>query len=209
MMIHLIRYTPAPDELAQQAAAICTAKEPTERGMRTAVDSGHESILEHASYTFLVQGVSRVTLAQLTRHRLASFSVQSQRYVNMGEMPVVVPPAIMADGELMDEWADITDRIRAFYHKATSHGVAQEDARYLCPEACATRLLMTMNGRELRHFLALRECGKAQWEIRQMARLCHEAVKYVAPITFENAGPGCVRGMCPEKRPCGNPYAGG
>ena len=210
MNVTLIRYTPAPDDLAMEAAAMCTNKKPTERGMMNALNSGHESILEHASYTFLVEEVSRVLLAQLTRHRIASFSVQSQRYVNYEDgFGYVIPPSIEALGEEhVKNYKQEMEIIHAWYCGwcdvlGREH---QEDARFVLPNAAHTKIMFTMNGRELRHFLALRECGKAQWEIREMARKVHDAVKEVAPLTFTNAGPGCVRGECPETRPCGNPY---
>lgn len=213
MNVTLIRYTPDPDHLAQLAASICTRREPTEKAMMTAVNSCHESILEHASFTFLAENVSRALLAQLTRHRIASFSVESQRYVNYEDgFGFVIPPSIEALGEEhVRNYTQEMEIIHAWYCGwvellGKEH---QEDARMVLPNAANTRLLFTMNGRELRHLLELRECNKAQWEIRQLARLVHEQVKKVAPLTFANAGPGCARGQCPESRPCGNPFAGG
>jgi thymidylate synthase (FAD) len=163
-------------------------------------------VIEHASFTFRVEGVSRALLAQITRHRLASFSVESQRYVDMSAMPCVTPPAIAADPEIMREYNDVLSHIKSFYQRAVSSGIDKEDARFVLPNACETRMIMTMNARELRHFFALRCCNRAQWEIRALAdrmlRLCKEA----APGLFEQAGPGCVRGRCPEgKRKCKKP----
>lgn len=211
MNVTLVRYTPAPDDLAMLAASICTNKEPSERGMKTAVGSGHESILEHASYTFLVEGVSRVLLAQLTRHRIASFSVESQRYVSYSDgFGYVIPPSIEELGE--EAVKRYKAQMEMFHHWYCGWVEClgkekQEDARFVLPGACHTRLLFTMNGRELRHFLSLRECNKAQWEIRELAEKVHAAVRVAAPLTFADAGPGCARGACPEKRPCGKPRA--
>lgn len=207
MKVQLIRYTNNPDELAMLAASLCTDKTPSEKGMMTAVDSGHESILEHASFTFLVEGVSRALLAQLTRHRIASFSVQSQRYVNYNSgFGYVIPPSVEALGEeAVEEYRQQMAQIHSWYCGWVDKlgKEKQEDARMVLPNAAHTKLMFTMNGRELRHFLALRECGKAQWEIQKLARLAHKAVAEVAPLTFHKAGANCVRGNCMEKRPCG------
>ncbi len=212
MNVTLIRYTHDADTLAMLAAAICVNHEPSQRGMEIAVQSGHESILEHACYTFLVEGVSRVLLAQLTRHRIASFSVESQRYVNYeNEFSFVIPPSIADLGDdAVDEYCRQMEQMHAWYcgwvEKLGKD--KQEDARFVLPGATQTNLLFTMNGREIRHLLSLRECNKAQWEIRELSRRVHSAVVEVAPLTFADAGPGCMRGACPEKRPCGKPVAG-
>lgn len=160
MNVALIRYTPAPDELAMLAASVCTNKEPSERGMTTAVGSGHESILEHASFTFLAENISRVLLAQLTRHRIASFSVESQRYVNYEDgFGYIIPPSIADLGaEAVKRYEAQMEMIHHWY------------------------------------------CG---W-VNCLGKEKQEA----APLTFADAGPGCMRGACPEKRPCGKPRAG-
>ena len=144
---------------------------------------GHESVLEHVSFTFLIEGVSRVLLAQLTRHRIASFSVQSQRYVSYKDgFGYVVPPAIAALGE----------------------DAAAEDARFVPPGACETRLMLTMHARELRHFFALRMCSRAQWEIRALAESMFALCYKEAPALFADAGPECLRRGCPEgAKSCG------
>lgn len=197
MPITLIAHTPTPDAICGQAAAICTgfAGDPVQ-ALRGAMASGHESVAEHATFAFLVEGISRVTLAQLTRHRLASYSVQSQRYCG-ADMGLVIPDS-MCIGELVDDIDAVAQAVEALYTKAVSLGVPEEDARYLTFQAGKTRLMLTMNARELRHFFALRCCTRAQWEIRalanEMLRLCREA----APVLFADAGPGCVRGHCPE-----------
>ena len=205
MKVMLIASTPNGDDLAGRAAAICTASTNWESALNHALSSGHESVVEHVSFTFLVWGISRAAMAQLTRHRIASFDVESQRYVDMKDMPVVVPPSIQKTTVLLNEYLGLMDKIKAFYHDAVAAGIPREDARFPTPQAAETKLLLTMNARELRHFFSLRCCNRAQWEIRaladEMLRLCKEK----CPRIFADAGPGCVRGHCPEKRPCGSP----
>ena len=210
MDVKLIRYTTEAEALCGEAAAICTDYEDEGRALRGAMGSGHESVIEHASFTFRVEGVSRALLAQITRHRLASFSVQSQRYVALGDgFPYVVPQRIKELGETaVDAFRAQMDKIGEWYDgwlRVLGEDGA-EDARFVLPNACCTQFVMTMNARELRHFFSLRCCNRAQWEIRElsdrMLKLCKEA----APGLFEQAGPGCVRGRCPEgKRGCRNP----
>ena len=169
---------------------------------------GHESPIEHASFTFGVEGVSRSLLAQLTRHRLASYSVQSQRYVGQsGEdgIDYILPPEIEKLGdEYAKRFADQMDMMDKWYREwleLLGEG-GKEDARFVLPNAAATRMVVTMNARELNHFFALRCCNRAQWEIRdvawQMLKLAHEA----APALFDECGPECLRGRCPEGKMC-------
>lgn len=131
--------------------------------------------------------------------------VESQRYCDMGEMPMVIPPSILQSPEMISEFGAAMDAVKAFYKKAIKAGIPKEDARYATPQAAVTNLVLTMNARELRHFFSLRCCNRAQWEIRaladEMLRLCKEK----CPVIFSDAGPGCVRGNCPEEKPCGNP----
>ena len=205
MNVDLIRHTPNPVALVGEAAAICTAAMDHDRARKGALASGHESILEHVTFTFRVEGVSRALLAQLTRHRIASFSVESQRYVRMDD-PRFICPDSMVRAELVDDIVTAYRAIERVYDKAIGLGIPEEDARYVLPNATPTRLIMTMNARELRHFFSLRCCNRAQWEIRVMADRMMELCKGVAPELFEDAGPGCVRGACPEgKRSCGMP----
>jgi len=205
MNVRLIAHTSNSDFLVGQAAAICTAATDWDKARKHALESGHESVAEHAVFTFRIEGVSRALLAQLTRHRIASFSVKSQRYVDMGDMPYVLPPSITADADMMDYYGYIMSHIQNFYSLATKRGIPKEDARYITPQAACTDLIVTMNARELRHFFTLRCCNRAQWEIRQMADEMLMLCKAAAPMLFADAGPGCVRGKCPEKRPCGKP----
>lgn len=205
MKVTLLRYTPDPDLLAGQAAALCTNSPNPEKALQHALESGHESVVEHASFTFLIEGVSRALLAQITRHRIASFSVQSQRYVDMGAAPVVVPDSIAANADILQAYEAIMETVRSFYCAAVDADIPKEDARMVLPEATYTKIMLTMNARELRHFFALRMCNKAQWEIRAAANEMYRQAIEVAPVIFKDAGPGCWRGKCPEKKPCGNP----
>ena len=206
MKVELIRHTPNPEELCGEAAAICTAQTDYGKALRGALASGHESVIEHAVFTFRVEGVSRALLAQITRHRLASFSVESQRYVMGSGRSAVVPPGIEADIELSGLYDYLQSETARFYAICIRKGIPAEDARYGFLQGGGTKFIVTMNARELRHFFSLRCCNRAQWEIRaladEMLRLC----KAAAPGLFKDAGPGCVRGSCPEgNRTCGQP----
>lgn len=174
-------------------------------------ESGHLSVFEHASFTFAIEGVSRTLLAQLTRHRIASYSVQSQRYVSYGKegFNYILPPRIEALGtEAAKEYERQMQTMHGWY-KAWQDRLGQgersnEDARFVLPNACETRLTMTMNSRELLHFFSLRCCERAQWEIRALAEDILRLCKQSAPALFIAAGPGCVRGACPEEqKSCG------
>lgn len=216
MYVTLIRHTLTPEELVALGARLCysktdllglqqrVAKSDQEGFCRKVIGMGHESVLEHASFTFGVEGVSRVLLAQLTRHRLASYSVQSQRYCG-ANMELVIPDS-MCIPELVDDIVAVRRAVEGLYSKAVGFGVPEEDARYLTFQAGTTRLLLTMNVRELRRFFELRMCRRAQWEIRAMADEMLRICKEIAPALFEDAGPGCVRGHCPEgEKSCGKP----
>ena len=220
--VTLIRHTLSPEELVALSARLCYSRATVDDlSQRVAASDqsafverimsmGHESVLEHASFTFAMEGVSRVLLAQLTRHRLASFSVQSQRYVSYaGGFNYILPPQIEALGE---EAAAEYDRQMAEMHrwylgwqeKLQKGEGGNEDARFVLPGACETRLIVTMNVRELRHFFSLRMCARAQWEIRAVATQMHRMCLEVAPMLFADAGPGCLRGRCPEgEKSCG------
>lgn len=219
--VELLAFTPDPEKTCALAARTCySAMEYDELKtlvnekdqaafLRRIVASGHLSVLEHASFTFGVSGVSRALLAQLTRHRIASFSVQSQRYVSLEKgFGYIVPPRIRELGdEAVQEFEAQMAQMQAWYKQWQEKlgENANEDARFVLPNACETHITVTMNARELRHFFSLRCCNRAQWEIRaladEMLRLCKEK----CPVIFSDAGPGCVRGKCPEAKPCGNP----
>ena len=221
--VALVRHTADPESLTALGARLCYAGGDIDR-LLTLIEEkdqkafvekimsmGHESVLEHVSFTFLIEGVSRVLLAQLTRHRIASFSVQSQRYVSYASgFGYIIPPAIRNLGpEAVAEYEAQMAQMQSWYEgwqkKLGDAGEkSNEDARFVLPNACETRVLMTMNARELRHFFALRMCSRAQWEIRQMANDMFAEVVRVAPAMFRDAGPGCLRGACPEgEKSCG------
>lgn len=202
MKVNLIRYTSFPEELCGQAAAVCTDSQNYESALMHAVESGHTSVLEHAVFTFQVEGISRACLAQLTRHRLASFDVQSQRYVKLDDPELVIPPSILQDRELTHEVEECMMYSMETYRKLLAAGIPAEDARYVTPQAVPTKLIMTMNARELIHFFSLRTCNRAQWEIREMADRMLKICRKISPQIFGNVGPGCITGRCPEKRPC-------
>ena len=221
--VALIRHTLSPEEIVALGARLCysraTIDDLTQRVsardqsdfVQKIMGMGHDSVLEHASFTFGVEGVSRVLLAQLTRHRLASFSVQSQRYVSYEQgFGYIVPPKIAALGQdAAEEYARQMDQMHQWYCQwqerlGAAGESSNEDARFVLPGACETRLMMTMNVRELRHFLSLRMCSRAQWEIRALATEMHRLCMEVAPALFADAGPGCLRGACPEgAKSCG------
>lgn len=178
--------------------------------------SGHESILEHAVYTFEVKGVSRALTHQLVRHRIASYSQQSQRYVKQSHFDFVMPKSIEEnDNQIWSLYAqDLRDVANAYeegmeiiaklYQSMLNVGIPEEDARYILPNATCTNIIVTMNARQLRKFFMLRVCSRSQWEIRELASRMLEICKEVSPTIFENAGASCdVLGYCPEQRSCG------
>jgi len=220
--VRLIRHTLSPEEVVALGARLCYSrariddlttrveKQDQTEFCRRILDMGHESVMEHASFTFGVEGVSRVLLAQLTRHRLASFSVQSQRYVSYEKgFGYIVPPKIQALGEdAVAEYERQMDQMHAWYtawqEKLGTGEGSNEDARFVLPGGCETRLMVTMNVRELRHFFSLRMCSRAQWEIRALAAEMHRLCMEIAPALFADAGPACLRGACPEgEKTCG------
>ena len=220
--VALIRHTLSPEETVALGARLCysragvddlleriSAKDQSAFVERL-LSMGHESVFEHTSFTFGIEGVSRVFLAQVTRHRLASFSVQSQRYVSYADgFNYVVPPTIRALGEeAVAEYEAQMAQMHAWYtgwqEKLCDGEASNQDARFVLPGACETRMILTMNARELRHFFALRMCSRAQWEIRSVAAQMHRLCLEVAPALFADAGPGCLRGACPEgAKSCG------
>lgn len=211
MNVTLIRYTPEPDKLCGEAAAICTGYtgDPL-KALRDALGSGHESVAEHAVFTFRIEDVSRVLLAQLTRHRLASFSVQSQRYCGISYNMAMPESVRNASSHVYDVFLDAVESSYKAYDWLIENGIPAEDARMVAPEGETTELVMTMNARELRHFFSLRCCNRAQWEIQELAWRMLKEVCVVAPELFKDAGPGCLRGPCPEgKRSCGKPMKRG
>ena len=215
MKVELISHTNNAAFLCGEAAAVCTNSDKPERAFCHAVDSGHTSILEHAVFTFKIEGLSRAALAQLTRHRLASFDVQSQRYVRIPEFDSVnsdngdnglIFPESIKESSFYNEAKGIMGYVMTLYQRMVDSGIPCEDARYITPQAVPTTLIMTMNARELLHFFSLRTCNRAQWEIRDLADQMLKIVKQTEPRLFYLAGPACVTtGKCPEKKPCGYP----
>jgi len=235
MKVELIRYTPEPEKLIAAAAKLCYSKvgideimegldeEKVSRFLNMLMDLGHESPIEHVSFTFAVEGVSRVLTHQLVRHRIGcSYSQQSQRYVKLDQFEYVIPPQIAAIEEArelfvkaMEEDQKVYDKLveilyKQNYDKYIREGqsekkaaqmaekVSIEDARYVFPNACETKIVFTMSARALLNFFRMRCCERAQWEIRNMATEMLKKVREVAPILFKNAGPGCLNGPCPE-----------
>ncbi len=219
MNVELLYHTPDPQRAVATAARLCYApvgaaelmetlsEERIEKVLRTILESGHFSTLEHASYTFAIDGVSRAMTHQLVRHRLASYNQQSQRYVTFKEEPDFIVPESVVEAGAADEYDAAVRAAFAAYADLVERSVPAEDARYLLPNACETKIVVTMNIRELLHFFELRCCNRAQWEIREVACGMLELVRPTAPLIFAQAGPGCVKGACPEgKMTCGNPW---
>ena len=240
--VTLLTHTPAPERTIAAAARLCyspasiadlldnLSDEKASGFVGMLAEIGHESPIEHVSFTFGIEGVSRSLLAQITRHRIASYSVQSQRYVREDAFAFVTPPRIAQNPEaqaLFDEAMrsaqDYYDRIAALLkadHTARlaaagvpeqdavrqAEKLAIEDARFVLPNACDTKLVVTMNARSLLNFFSHRCCNRAQWEIREVADRMLALVSEVAPALFAKAGPPSVRGGCTEgKMSCGRP----
>jgi len=219
--VRLLNYTKNPDKVCAAAAQSCysekgagelfdtTADDRAEKMITKVVGMGHLSVVEHAYFTFSVEGVSRSLTHQLVRHRIASYSQQSQRYVGMAKAEYVLPPSVAGDDGARMKYTQAMDAAWKAYRELAEL-VPKEDARYVLPNACHTNITVTMNARELWHMFRLRCCRRAQWEIRMMAWKMLEEAKKVAPILFENAGPGCFAGPCPEgEYSCGKPYRRG
>lgn len=238
--VMLLAHTPAPEKAVACAAKLCYSSSDI-TGLRDGLtddkaasfvemlsEIGHESPIEHASFTFGIEGVSRSFLAQMTRHRMASYSVKSQRYVVEGSFEYVIPPEIAADDEALEIYKKNMRRDQEDYdrlteiltekHKSaflaegkdekTAARLAQkkaiEDARFVLPNACETKMVVTMNARSLHNFFKHRCCNRAQWEIREVANQMLALVSEVAPELFKKAGPPCLYGTCPEgKMSCG------
>jgi thymidylate synthase (FAD) len=211
----LLQCTPAPERLVALAARLCYSaasiadltEEVSRKDMRTLVrrvlSMGHVSVLEHVSFTYGVEGLSRAASHQLVRHRIASYSQQSQRYV-AAEFGYVAPATVVR-GTARAKFERHMKRSATLYREMLAAGIPAEDARFVLPNATETKILVTMNARELRHFFALRACRRAQWEIRGLAMEMLRIAKEKAPLLFEDAGPGCLRGRCPEgKMTCGD-----
>lgn len=240
MKVMLLTHTTNPDIVVAAAAKLCYSPSSVETVWERQTEEkasefiemlgelGHESPIEHVSFTFGIEGVSRSLLAQLTRHRIASYSVQSQRYVREKCFEYVLPPEIEAIPEAKAEYLaamaedqrhyeNLTAILRKKHLKAylqsgmeekaaarAAEKAAIEDARFVLPNSCATKLVVTMNARSLRNFFHHRCCSRAQWEIRTLADEMLRLVTEVSPALFSRSGPPCVSGPCPEgKMSCG------
>lgn len=207
MRVTLLSHTPHPEKICAAAAKLCYSSGMPQIDKMTPdkaapflekiMASGHLSILEHATFTFGIEGISRACSHQLVRHRLASYSQQSQRYVKQEEPHFIVPQSVIDAGQA-DRYNQAMEYAWAFYRAMCNAGVPAEDARFVLPNAAETKLVMTMNARELLHFFQLRCCRRAQWEIRALAVEMLFLVKTASPILFKFAGPSCVSGECPE-----------
>lgn len=228
LKVTLLQFTPFPERAVASAGRLCyapisaadlkTAMDENEvrRLVRGLVSSGHLSALEHAGFSFAVDGISRACSHQLVRHRVASYSQQSQRYVRFAsDGDFVVPPHIDTSPEARKVFYEAMDNARRSYERLVELALAEgrgkesafEDARFVLPNAAETKIVVTMNARELRHFFALRCCRRAQWEINRLAWAMRYLASSVAPLLFEGTGPGCMVGGCPEgKMSCGEPY---
>ncbi|PKM79366.1 MAG: thymidylate synthase (FAD) [Firmicutes bacterium HGW-Firmicutes-13] len=239
--INLICHTPEPEKIIASAAKLCYSRvgveeieknltpENTQKFLKLLLDMGHESPIEHVSFTFAVEGVSRALSHQLVRHRVGcSYSQQSQRYVKLEQFDYIIPPSINAVPEAREIFIKAMDEDQEEYNRlveilldkhkkaALAQGVKEEealkiaekmsieDARYVFPNACETKVIFTMNARALFNFFEQRCCERAQWEIREMATEMLKRVRNTAPVLFKKAGPACVKGACPEeKMSCG------
>ena len=221
MVVTLITHTPEPEKIIASAAKLCYSSsdietlmngltpEKIETFIKKLTDLGHQSPLEHCTFTFGIEGVSRALSHQLVRHRIASYSQKSQRYVKEGQFEYIVPPSIKEDGSIMAIFEEAMSQCQRAYDFLLGLGIPAEDTRFVLPNACETKIIMTMNIRSLLHFFDERCCNRAQWEIRQIADMMLDICKEIAPNIFAKAGASCVRGKCKEgKMCCGNPKGG-
>ncbi len=250
--VKLITHTPNPEQTVAVAAKLCYSPSKVENILdgldeeksRSFVEMlsslGHESPMEHVSFTFGIDGISRACSHQLVRHRIASYSQQSQRYVDGNHFDFVTPPAIAECSQALSVYQKIideqsnaysvirdslilqsirqtddgkeldgtTDEIFSQYQSVNQKQFsafakkANEDARFILPNACTTSIIVTMNVRSLHNFFAHRCCNRAQWEIRELAIQMLKICKDIAPSLFVGAGPRCLGGNCPEGKMC-------
>jgi thymidylate synthase (FAD) len=221
MNVDLISYTCQASVICAAAALSCNSELPASRVplnndkvpkiLKRVIESGHHSVLEHAVYTFSVSGVSRVLTHQLVRHRMASYSQQSQRCINSKTPTFITPPSI--DGPVKDTSQNLAEDTFNYimgecwrsYDLLIKCGIPEEDARFVLPGACTTNIVITMNARELLHFFELRMCNRAQWEIRDLANEMYKLCYAADPDIFKYAGPRCWTSECLETVPCGRP----
>lgn len=207
--VQLLAHTPDPEKTIATAARLCYSKaditklqkKMTEDKINSFIEMlrnlGHESPFEHASFTFGVEGISRSLTHQLVRHRVASYSQQSQRYVEAKNFSYIIPPTIKKDKKSLEKYNVLMDSINKAYTELLEIA-PKEDARYILPNATETKIIITMNARELFHYFKLRCCNRAQWEIRYMSIEMLQILKKRFPEIFKNCGPSCVNGPCSE-----------
>lgn len=220
LKVKLIANTPEPDKVVSMAAKLCYSPvgveeiaqkitdEEVDKFLGMLISLGHESPVEHTSFTFAIEGISRACSHQIVRHRMASYSQQSQRYVKLEQFEYIMPPAIAADEEAKAIFIDSMNSSQQAYNnlvkQLTQNGKTEkeaiEDARYVFPNACETKIVITMNARSLFNFFEHRCCERAQWEIRELAYQMLYECKKVAPILFKNCGPSCYKKTCKEGR---------
>lgn len=226
MRVTLVAHTPNPDQVCDMASRTCTSSECPElstavngtRALEHALSARHESVSEHASFTFQVEGVSRVTEIQLVRHRLASYSIQSGRYCDRRPSEFKMPQSIWdameselmngggwsPNGCLKDDLEQLRRDLDAVDERMKSMGIPAEDRRYIYPQGILTNIVVTANARELRHIAGERMCARAQTEIREVVSEMVRLAREVAPVLFEGVGPKCeTMGYCPERKSCG------
>ncbi|MBC2582526.1 FAD-dependent thymidylate synthase [Clostridium sp. DJ247] len=230
--VKLMGYTPNPEGVIAAAAKLCYSAvginaiqenlddKKAVKFLDMLMSYGHESPIEHVSFTFAIEGVSRSLTHQLVRHRIASYSQQSQRYVKLDQFEYIIPPQIekvdeakkifiasmegnqKAYNQLVDILKD--EHMNSGMDRLAAEKRAIEDARYVFPNACETKIMVTMNARSLINFFKHRCCNRAQWEIKSLADEMLKQVRAVAPVLFKHVGPSCVNGICPEgKMTCG------
>lgn len=219
MKVTMITHTPNPELIVSLAGKICYSKytitQSIEKGLSDdeikgfidkLIELGHESPLEHISFTFGIEGISRACSHQLVRHRIASYSQKSQRYVSENEFDFVIPESILNNDEAKSSYDYCMNIIDRTYEELVKIGIKKEDARMVLPNACETQIVVTMNARSLLNFFKHRCCNRAQWEIRSVADEMLRQCKKVAPNLFKYAGPSCLKGKCSEgKMSCKNP----
>ena len=240
MKVKILSHTPEPEKVISMAAKLCYSAvgvdqieenltpESIDKFLNMLISIGHESPLEHVSFTFAVEGISRACSHQIVRHRIASFSQQSQRYVKLDQFEYIIPPEIEKNEKAKEIFIQSMNKCQEDYDKlveilfekhyqdlldkglnekkakSQAEKMSIEDARYVFPNACETKMVFTINARSLYNFFHHRCCERAQWEIRELATEMLRLVREVAPILFNNVGPNCLNGACPEgKMTCG------
>ena len=234
MKVKLLAHTPEPEKVISMAAKLCYSQvgvdeieqnltpESINKFLNMLVSIGHESPIEHVTFTFGIEGISRSCSHQIVRHRIASFSQQSQRYVKLDQFEYIIPPEIEKNEEAKKIFIESMNKCQEYYDKLVEilfkkhyqdlldKGVSEkkaksqaekksiEDARYVFPNACETKMVFTINARSLYNFFHHRCCERAQWEIRELATQMLKLVREVAPTLFSNVGPSCLNGPCPE-----------